>query len=46
MVFGGESAPTVAAGSGLQRNEAISLQLIEVEKWEDGGVLLKYHFKR
>jgi len=46
MVFGGESAPTMAAGSGLKRNEAIPLQLSEVEKWEDGGVLLKYHFKR
>jgi 2,5-diamino-6-(ribosylamino)-4(3H)-pyrimidinone 5'-phosphate reductase len=46
MVFGGESAPTMAAGSGLQRNEAIPLELIDAEKWEDGGVLLKYHFKR
>ena len=46
MVFGGESAPTMAAGSGLKRSEAIPLQLSEVEKWEDGGVLLKYHFKR
>lgn len=46
MVFGGESAPTMAAGSGLKRNEAIPLQLSDVEKWEDGGVLLKYHFKR
>jgi 2,5-diamino-6-(ribosylamino)-4(3H)-pyrimidinone 5'-phosphate reductase len=45
-IFGGESAPTLAAGSGLQRNEAIPLELIDVEKWEDGGVLLKYHFKR
>jgi len=46
MVFGGESAPTLAAGSGLKRSEAILLELIEVEKWEDGGVLLKYHLKR
>jgi 2,5-diamino-6-(ribosylamino)-4(3H)-pyrimidinone 5'-phosphate reductase len=46
MVFGGESAPTMAAGSGLKRSEAIPLQLSEVETWEDGGVLLKYHFKR
>lgn len=46
MVFGGESAPTLAAGSGLKRSEAIPLELVEVEKWEDGGVLLKYHFKR
>jgi 2,5-diamino-6-(ribosylamino)-4(3H)-pyrimidinone 5'-phosphate reductase len=46
MVFGGESAPTLAAGSGLKRSEAIPLELSEVETWEDGGVLLKYHFKR
>ena len=46
MVFGGESAPTMVAGSGLKRSEAIPLELSEVEKWEDGGVLLKYHFKR
>jgi hypothetical protein len=36
----------MAAGSGLQRNEAIPMVLIDVEKWEDGGVFLKYHFKR
>lgn len=46
MVFGGKSAPTLAAGSGLKRSEAIPLKLIEAEKWEDGGVLLKYQFVR
>ncbi len=46
MIFGGESAPTLAAGSGLKRSEAIPLELNEVEKWDDGGVLLKYQFKR
>jgi 2,5-diamino-6-(ribosylamino)-4(3H)-pyrimidinone 5'-phosphate reductase len=46
MVFGGESAPTMAAGSGLKRSEAIPLKLIDVEKWDDGGVLLKYHLMR
>ncbi|HLO17749.1 MAG TPA: dihydrofolate reductase family protein [Anaerolineales bacterium] len=46
MVFGGESAPTMAAGLGLKRSEAIPLKLIEVEKWEDGGALLKYQFVR
>jgi 2,5-diamino-6-(ribosylamino)-4(3H)-pyrimidinone 5'-phosphate reductase len=46
MVFGGESAPTMAAGPGLTRSEAISLELIEVEAWDDGGALLKYHLKR
>jgi 2,5-diamino-6-(ribosylamino)-4(3H)-pyrimidinone 5'-phosphate reductase len=46
MIFGGESAPTMAAGSGLKSSEAIPLKLIEVEKWEDGGVLFKYQFVR
>lgn len=42
MVFGGGSAPTLAGGPGLVRDEAISLELVDVEKWEDGGVLLHY----
>ena len=46
MIFGGESAPTMAAGSGLKRSEAIPLKLVETETWEDGGVLLKYHVVR
>jgi 2,5-diamino-6-(ribosylamino)-4(3H)-pyrimidinone 5'-phosphate reductase len=46
MIFGGESAPTMAAGSGLKRSEAIPLKLVEVETWEGGGVLLKYHVVR
>ncbi|HMB24043.1 MAG: dihydrofolate reductase family protein [Chloroflexota bacterium] len=46
MIFGGASAPTLAAGLGLERNEAIPLKLIDVEQWDDGGVLLKYHFTR
>ncbi len=46
MIFGGASAPTMAAGSGLERSAAIPIKLIEVEAWDDGGVLLKYDFKR
>lgn len=46
MIFGGESAPTMAAGPGLERSAAIPLKLIEIEGWEDGGVLLKYQFMR
>jgi len=42
LVFGGESAPTLAAGSGLVRGAAIPLRLVEAEAWEDGGVLLRY----
>jgi len=42
MMFGGESAPTMAAGPGLVRSAAIPLKLVDAEAWEDGGVLLKY----
>ncbi len=46
MIFGGESAPTMAAGPGVERSAAIPLKLIDVEKWDDGGVLLKYLLER
>jgi 2,5-diamino-6-(ribosylamino)-4(3H)-pyrimidinone 5'-phosphate reductase len=46
MIFGGESAPTMAAGSGLERIAAIPLKLAGVEKDEAGGVLLKYLVER
>jgi 2,5-diamino-6-(ribosylamino)-4(3H)-pyrimidinone 5'-phosphate reductase len=46
MIFGGESAPTMAAGSGLERSAAILLKLVSVEKEEDGGVLIKYLVER
>jgi len=46
LVFGGESAPTMAAGSGLEISAAVPLKLTDVEKWEDGGVLLRYQFVR
>lgn len=46
MIFGGESAPTLAAGTGLERGEAIPLKLTSVEKWDDGGILLKYLIER
>jgi 2,5-diamino-6-(ribosylamino)-4(3H)-pyrimidinone 5'-phosphate reductase len=42
LVFGGFSAPTLAAGAGLVRDQAIPLDLVDVEKWDDGGVLLHY----
>jgi len=45
MIFGGESAPTMAAGSGLERGAAIPLKLIDMERWDDGGVVLRYHLK-
>ncbi len=42
LIFGGESAPTTVAGAGLTRSAAIPLKLVNVEAWEDGGVLLRY----
>jgi 2,5-diamino-6-(ribosylamino)-4(3H)-pyrimidinone 5'-phosphate reductase len=42
MLFGGESAPTSVAGSGLVRSDAIPLKLVNVESHEDGGVLVHY----
>ena len=42
LIFGGASAPTMVAGPGLERSAAILLKLIDAEKWDDGGVLLKY----
>ncbi len=42
MVFGGESAPTAAAGAGLARGAAVPLKLVNAETWEDGGILLHY----
>ncbi|RIK32262.1 MAG: 2,5-diamino-6-(ribosylamino)-4(3H)-pyrimidinone 5'-phosphate reductase [Anaerolineae bacterium] len=46
LIFGGESAPTLAAGGGLERSAAVQLKLMDVEKWDDGGVLLKYSIER
>lgn len=42
MIFGGEQAPTLAAGLGLTRNDAIALKLENIEAQADGGVLLYY----
>ena len=36
------SAPTLADGAGLVRDQAIKLRPAEVEQWEDGGLLLRY----
>lgn len=47
MIFGGQSAPTLASGAGLERSaDAISLNLLNAETWEDGGVLLTYSVKQ
>jgi len=42
MIFGGVNAPTLAEGLGVPREAAIPLQLKDVQKWEDGGVILRY----
>jgi len=42
LIFGGENAPTLAAGLGLARSAAIPLTLVDAKTWEDGGILLKY----
>lgn len=46
MIFGGEKAPTTAAGSGLAGSEAVPLKLVNVERWEEGGVVLQYKLER
>ena len=46
MIFGGEKAPTTAAGPGLVRSAAIPLKLVNVESWSDGGVVLQYKLER
>lgn len=42
MLFGGDGSPTLAAGAGLTRSEAIPLKLSNIETQEDGGILLIY----
>ena len=46
LIFGGASAPSLAAGSGLERSAAIPLRLIHVEQHADGGVVLKYQLEK
>jgi len=46
LIFGGEKAPTITAGSGLVRSDAIPLKLVESQAWDDGGVLLRYRFEK
>jgi 2,5-diamino-6-(ribosylamino)-4(3H)-pyrimidinone 5'-phosphate reductase len=46
MIFGGDSAPTLAGGPGLPRDRAMALKLIHSEQWDDGGILLHYQVAR
>jgi riboflavin biosynthesis pyrimidine reductase len=41
-IFGGETSPTLAGGAGLEAEAAVGLHLLDCERWEDGGVLLRY----
>jgi 2,5-diamino-6-(ribosylamino)-4(3H)-pyrimidinone 5'-phosphate reductase len=42
MIVGGATAPTLAAGTGLARDEAVALTLASVERDDDGGITLRY----
>ena len=44
MIFGGAVAPTLADGAGIPREKALEMKLTDLERWDDGGVLLKYKF--
>lgn len=44
MIFGGAHAPTPADGTGIPREKAPNMRLTDVERWDDGGVILKYKF--
>ena len=46
LLFTGANAPTFADGSGLPREDAIHLQLIAVERDEDGGILIHYRIPK
>jgi 2,5-diamino-6-(ribosylamino)-4(3H)-pyrimidinone 5'-phosphate reductase len=46
VIFGGETAPTLAGGFGLTAEAAIRLKLLGSEPWDDGGVLLRYQVLR
>lgn len=42
LILGGTNSPTLADGIGLPRDQAIRLQLKNVEPQSDGGILLRY----
>jgi hypothetical protein len=44
MIFGGANAPTLADGAGLLRESAMEMKLADIERWDDGDVVLKYKF--
>jgi 2,5-diamino-6-(ribosylamino)-4(3H)-pyrimidinone 5'-phosphate reductase len=42
LIFGGASAPTLADGQGFTAEEAVRLQLKQVDQTEDGGLVVQY----
>ena len=42
LIFGGASAPTPADGIGLTRGAAVALELRQMDRLEDGSVVLNY----
>lgn len=42
LIFGGASAPSFVNGVGLDRKNAIQLQLTALSQYNDGGILLRY----
>ena len=42
LIFGGASAPTLADGAGFGRDVAPQLSRVDVESWDDGGIVLRY----
>jgi 2,5-diamino-6-(ribosylamino)-4(3H)-pyrimidinone 5'-phosphate reductase len=42
LIFGGATAPTLADGPGLTRDQAIRLQLLDLQRLEDGGLVVQY----
>jgi 2,5-diamino-6-(ribosylamino)-4(3H)-pyrimidinone 5'-phosphate reductase len=45
-IFGGESSPTLAGGAGFEAGAAVELELLDCDRWEDGGVLVRYRVRR
>jgi 2,5-diamino-6-(ribosylamino)-4(3H)-pyrimidinone 5'-phosphate reductase len=44
-IFGGETSPTLAGGAGFEAETAPSLDLLECEAWDDGGVVFRYRVR-
>ena len=47
LIFGGETAPTMAGGIGLVRSDAITMELVDVRVLDaSGGLVIKYRLIR